>query len=185
MTELVKTPQGYKFGSIIVEQSDVTKLFATIQQTDPAKLIATIQQLDVTKLFATIQQTDPAKLKVTTISEDPLIDDQIWVYDTVSGNAIQLLYTIPADKKLFISSSFFAVRNEATQNSASELYIRDASDTFWKMLQTIPYTNVGSWVQANQYMPFLIVPANYDICIRNTVANTRCYGIVTAIRKNA
>jgi hypothetical protein len=95
-------------------------------------------------------------------------------YATNAGNATVILYTVPANKLLFVSSAWLAARAAAGSSGVLYFGIRNAADVLVVYILTIILHVITQGQLANQYKPGIEVPAGYDVFTLSTNAALAC-----------
>lgn len=90
------------------------------------------------------------------------------VYNVGAGTFVG--YTVPAGKKLFISSVIFPIRLTVAALGTSYGFVRDASDTLVYYIIGMNFAVQGQWSFSNQFCPALEVPAGFDVCLYTDLA---------------
>lgn len=88
-----------------------------------------------------------------------------------SGIAVVLMYTVPADKILYISSVMQSTRESAAAPGAAVVYVRDVLDATTYFITYIMFDTAGQLVIPLTYSPALEAAAGFDVCVANDHAN--------------
>ncbi len=155
----------------------------TVVQPDPAKLLATTTPDGTTA--QKVIQSDAALLKVTTTPDgetnQPVLQSLplrgIWPAPgslRVSGNNLQsgsgsaIVYTVPANKKLFLYSSQVTIRTTADGDVNGKMGVRDETDTFQYYICFL-YMIIKSQLSVpQQFYPALEAAAGWDVYLNTT-----------------
>lgn len=82
-----------------------------------------------------------------------------------SGDGIVVIYTVPANKILFIASSMLTSLETAAATSNCRIGVRDASDVNKYFMQYHYYTSVGQLTTSLNNSPALEALAGYDVFV--------------------
>ena len=79
------------------------------------------------------------------------------------GTAV--VYTVPGDKKFFLSSAILASRQNADADARVNALVRDAGDVTKFYLGAHVFTKAGQLSTSYNFFPALEIPAGYDVCV--------------------
>lgn len=82
-----------------------------------------------------------------------------------SGAATALIYTVPASKKLFITSSFLSTALASNNPGNSKFFVRDAGDVLAYYISIHVCIIAGQIADGQSFSPGLEAAAGYDVCV--------------------
>lgn len=91
------------------------------------------------------------------------------------GTAI--VYTVPAGKILFISSSVFTTRMSAVAGAGANMAVRDTDDVTDYYMVDHKYGSIYQQTTSQYYLPALEAAAGYDVTVFNSHAALQTAGI--------
>ena len=101
--------------------------------------------------------------KITGWLPDYTVSSLIDKYATNAGGATNIIYTVPENKILFISSAWVSARASAVSSGHFGIAIRNDEDDFTVYLLFIALNASSIMALSNQYRPAIQVPAGYDV----------------------
>ena len=90
---------------------------------------------------------------------------RIYEHDTQSGEGTKVVYTVPANKKFFLSSAILCSRLTVGAEVRVNAFVRDAEDATQFYLGAHVYTQPGQMTTHSNFFPALEVPAGWDVCL--------------------
>jgi len=102
----------------------------------------------------------------------PAIDSvRVNLSDYLNGGGTKLVYTVAANKRLFISSCGVATLNEAVQNVYSYVRVRNVADVKVYDFILHYHSAIGPFFSNQMLIPALEIEAGWDIIIVNSLGN--------------
>ena len=86
-------------------------------------------------------------------------------HDTQSGAGTKVVYTVPGNKKFFLSSAILASRLTVGAEVRANALVRDAGDAIKYYLGAHVYTQPGQMTTHSNFFPALELPAGWDVCL--------------------
>lgn len=105
------------------------------------------------------------------IIPDPINATRVNQRNYVNGVDTAIIYTVPANKILYITSAWLAITESADAAGLGMIFIRDASDGAVAYLFIQRYNKAGQVSMSNQYWPAIEAAAAWDVCVNATHAN--------------
>jgi len=141
----------------------------TVVQTDPTKLLCT------TTPDAAVSQPVHQGLAIQGIW--PALDSvRINKAEPVSGIAVAIIYTVPANNKLFISSGILASLSDGVAPGVARMGVRNGVDVLQYWLMYHYYRIEGQQVSSLGYVPALEAEAGWDVFVEGRAAGTSARG---------
>lgn len=142
-----------------------------------------------------VVQTDAALLKCTNTPDgtNPQMVTQytgvkgIWPVANavlVNASAFQggvgaaIIYTVPANKKLYLGSLSLAARENADADSYVVIAVRNAEDVYQFNLVVIYFVIAGQLAIPQSYTPAIAVEAGFDVYVSSAHANINGRGTI-------
>lgn len=109
----------------------------------------------------------------------PAIDSvRVNVADDKTGTGVSILYTVPANKILFIASGFLTSRLAVDRTARSAMFIRDDNDVDkFPILYNI-FDIAGQTTIPVQYKPALQIIQGWDVYLYNSAPEVDCRGAI-------
>lgn len=96
--------------------------------------------------------------------------------DGIGGAGVKIIYTVPANKKLYLGSAFLSSYNDAAAVGNSNLYIRDDEDVFQYSIGKHHYFQAGQMATSFLFTPAMEALAGWDVCAKGLNAASYSYG---------
>lgn len=97
------------------------------------------------------------------IIPDPINAERIYKDNYQNGEGGQTIYTVPAGKKLFITTAWISARNSNTTSGEAYLQLRNASAQKIYMMACIRFDISGQGSMPQLFIPALEGLAGYDV----------------------
>jgi len=165
----------------------------TVVQSDPAKLLCKTTPDPITA--QKVIQSDASLLKMTS-TPDGITSQPVHVYSGVkgvwppegstrvnasefqSGLGVTIIYTVPADKILYISSAQLTARLSADQDTFAMIGVRNIGDTRQYYVIMFFINLAGPIALAQRYSPALEVLAQWDVYVEGGHADIGARGLI-------
>lgn len=95
-----------------------------------------------------------------------------------TGLTVANVYTVPANKNLFISQAFLTSRLSADANSYSILYVVDELNADVYTICVHQYSIAGQQSTQQGFIPALEAGADYEVRLYNYNANLHCDALI-------
>lgn len=92
--------------------------------------------------------------------------------DAQSGVGTTIVYTVPANKLLFITSMFMVSRNAIVQQCGMHAFIRNVADAEVARLCSNYFETAGQQTSPMQYFPAQEAAAGFDVCVSGDKNNS-------------
>jgi len=89
-----------------------------------------------------------------------------------SGAGTTIVYTVPANKILFIASMFMVSRNAIVQQCGMHAFIRNVADAEVARLCSNYFETAGQQTSPMQYFPAQEAAAGFDVCVLGDKASS-------------
>lgn len=119
------------------------------------------------------------------IIPNPITASRIDIGGAVAMNQTTVLYTVPANKKLYIASAWISVANTSAGYGTFHLHTRDVGNAIDIYLMRGYTTDETFNMWSNQYRPGLETFAGYDVCIHSSNDYARVYGGISGWLEDA
>lgn len=96
--------------------------------------------------------------------------------DFQAGVGINIVYTVPANKKLYIGSASLSGYESADGTSNCRLGLRSELDAWRAWLVYIYFTKAGQMTVPMKFAPALEALAGWDVFVESSFANIGCRG---------
>jgi len=94
------------------------------------------------------------------------------------GVGTAIVYTVPADTKLYLSGASLSSRQAVQDAATAGLGIRTAGDVHVNWLLYHWYYRIAEQCQSMAYLPAVGIPAGYDVYVNSDHANVAVRGII-------
>lgn len=165
----------------------------TVVQSDPTKLLCTTTPSAITA--QKVIQSDASLLKMTNtpdgITSQPIHLDSgikgIWppegstrvnASNVQSGVGNAIVYTVPANKALYIGSASMTASESADAASQCWMGVRNAVDAFQYWMEIIYLVKAGQMVLPMRYQPALELETGWDVFVKADHENIACRGTI-------
>lgn len=98
--------------------------------------------------------------------------------DNQAGVGANIVYTVPANKILYISSASLATYETADATSNCRMGIRNDVDVLVSWLIYVYFTLAGQLVVPMNYSPAIEAAELYDVFVESSHANIGCRGLI-------
>lgn len=96
----------------------------------------------------------------------------------LSGAGPAIVYTVPADTRLYLTSAFASVRFDGAGPSWAAIGVRDGGDAHLYWLAMIYVVDASFYNTPLSYFPALEMTAGYDVYVKTGSANADINGII-------
>lgn len=97
--------------------------------------------------------------------------ERIYATNSLSASDTAILYTVPANRKLFISNGILTSRNLILQVASSVVFVRNAEDDEAYRMLAHYFSLKGQECNQHNFFPALEATAGFDVCMRNLQGN--------------